>query len=229
MKLPVLICPNCGKEMSYKEGRPETARKYESCIRRCESCGIGYSNTFPTLIYRHPIQNIPCEVQSYAKDVVDKALNEANCKNNKKWERFGFSTSEDALTWTFFVWLQNEGMIRKVLSPAGINGLQKIGEEPDMLLWGAPVPPLQDSRDSNIRREIEDISDKIGERKDYRSEPDVVLDFPEKLVVIEVNYLSGNRRIGNELAEGLNKPFVLVNLVMRKKSNNKDNESVQKF
>jgi uncharacterized Zn finger protein len=49
-KLENLTCPKCGKVIEseeYKSNRREgafTATSFDTCLRRCEECGIGFSN-----------------------------------------------------------------------------------------------------------------------------------------------------------------------------------------
>jgi hypothetical protein len=171
-----LSCPLCGVVL-----QPETVprktppvSKYELCLRRCDSCGVGYSNasTNPTLIYKNPIDNIPAEVRQGVKAFLDRSLSKLN--HQTKWRRFGFSTSEDAVTWVVFSFLALQ-------APSALSGLgQRLlgfgsASKPTMLLWGAPVPATNDGDELRVR--LIDILDSIGEDKKRRSEPDVVLDY----------------------------------------------------
>jgi hypothetical protein len=102
-----LSCPGCAGMMA--EAHQGLARlkatSFESCLRRCEVCGIGASNTSDsqriTYIHRDPLTNIPEESRDGALDTLSAALNV--CTRSSK--RFGFSTSEDAVTWVVFSYL----------------------------------------------------------------------------------------------------------------------------
>ena len=202
-KLPQACCPLCSKQMSSEAFRPNKkdgarrAHSYETCLRRCESCRVAYSNQATgdtarlTLIHACKLGNVPEDVRGHAACVVSQALNERN--RTAKWSRFGFSTSEDALTWTVFSWLQRAGNLRQATSKALDGLVQPLGPEPQLLLWGTPVPPATGSRGWALRSELERVADSLVERSDSRSEPDVILDFRERLVFVEVKYQkSGN-------------------------------------
>ena len=111
--------------------------------------------------------------------------------------KFGFTTSEDALTWTVFSYLQEQNSLAKfarsflAIEPSS---------EPVLLLWGAPVPKDSGQR-RMLRRSLSTVLDGLRDNKQSYSEPDVVLDFGmEGLVFIEVKYLSGNDLSANTLA-----------------------------
>jgi hypothetical protein len=119
--------------------------------------------------------------------VLEGALN-VHHRTDKK-AKFGFSTSEDALTWTVFSWL----------STARPDGLVALGRRlfaaevptPEVLLWGVPITAGAagtGTRDRMIR-----VLDALGERPNGRSEPDVILDFGTAgLVIIEVKHRASN-------------------------------------
>lgn len=153
---------------------PPTVSKYEDCLRRCDGCGVGYANaaTNPTRIYKNPLDNLPAEAREGVKAVLDQSLNRQN--HATKWRRFGFSTSEDAVTWVVFSFLA-------LHAPLGLSGLgpRLLGfpnaGKPTLLLWGVPVPADEAGNDLHAR--LVDILDRIGEHEKRRSEPDVVLDY----------------------------------------------------
>ncbi len=123
-------------------------------------------------------------------EILRVALNERNRSN--KIERFGFSTSEDALTWTVFTFLAKSGQLSETLR--AIDAIESTTAPAALLLWGVPYPP-QSSRGTQIRQQLIDICHTLGERPDSTSEPDVIVDFGDAgLVCIEVKYRSRNER-----------------------------------
>ena len=86
-------------------GAARVARTYEECLRRCLACRVAFSNakTTPTLIHFDPLGNVPFEVRQGALQTLSAAINLRN--RNNKIKKFGFSTSEDAVTWTVFSFL----------------------------------------------------------------------------------------------------------------------------
>lgn len=203
-KLSTIECPQCYSLLEADEYTPNarggapTALNYETCLRRCETCGIGLSNarTNPTAIYREPSHNVPVEVREGIYQTLDRSLNERNRANKRA--KFGFSTSEDAITWTVFRFLQAEGLLKTSFKNLLGVELQTAMSEPSLLLWGVPVP-LVDPGSEQVRNDLVGVSKMLGEAARARSEPDVILDFGSAgLIAIEVKYRSGNdRQIGN--------------------------------
>src|ERR1700733_12635533 len=188
-----IACPTCGIPLgSIKlSSRPPRATSFESCLRKCEPCGVGVSNasTDQTFIYQNPLHNIPEEARSGALTALKGALNQTNLES--KVQKFGFSTSEDALTWTVFSYLQRAHLFRQVVASLGLLPIPPINE-PTVLLWGAPLPSTSENG-WQLRQKIETTLKEIGELSNSYSEPDVMLDFGSAgLVIIEVKYRSGN-------------------------------------
>jgi hypothetical protein len=199
-KLDNLTCPQCGQlieseeYMPNKRGGASTATSFNSCLRQCDQCGIGFSNAknpdSVVKIYRNPLGNIPREVQDGARETLAKSLNKIN-KNNKK-VKFGFETSEDAVTWTVFSYLQKDQIICESLKVLDIEWLNRVPKEPSLLLWGVPVPN-DDMRGIETRNKLIKVLNEIGEDPKKFSEPDVILDFGDLgIVIIEVKYRSPN-------------------------------------
>lgn len=187
--LKPLQCPQCGSQLHPLKGLAKAASSFEDCLRKCETCGIGFSNSKygQTRIYRDYLDNIPVEVKAGVEQALSEALNERNRPNKKA--KFGFSTSEDALTWTVFTFLRKSGQLGNVFRKIGtVHGSEG---EPELLIWGVPQAATQRSR--LVRERLIEICDRLGESKNGRSEPDVILDFGESgIVFIEVKYRSGN-------------------------------------
>ena len=199
-KLTNLTCPKCGlliESANYKpnsRGGAPTATSYETCLRRCYDCGVGYSNAqnpnSVVIIHRKPLDNIPPEVHDGALETLLNALNKFNREN--KLKKFAFETSEDAVTWTVFNFLRQRKILCESLKLSGVEWLTKTDIEPTVLLWGGPVPG-SDRRGIDINKNLVMILEQIGEDPQKFSEPDVILDFGDiGVVLIEVKYRSPN-------------------------------------
>jgi hypothetical protein len=94
-------------------GKVPVATQFDDCLRRCEPCGIGASNASDrgavTFIHRDPLGNIPVESREGASEALAQALNIRNRESKRR--RFGFSTSEDAVTWVVFMHLLRSGQL----------------------------------------------------------------------------------------------------------------------
>jgi hypothetical protein len=133
---------------------------------------------------------VPGEVQDGLQAALAASINHTNRTNKEK--KFAFETSEDAITWTVFRGLQREHLLRATLHTLGLVGVQRDGEEPALLLWGAAIPP-DNVHVAAARDNLLSVSDRLGEDANRRTEPDVVLDFGDAgIVVIEVKHRSGN-------------------------------------
>ena len=187
--LPALPCSRCGKQLIPTAGSRKRANSFTDCLRRCESCQIGYSNAMqdPTTIYCNPFDNIPAQVRCNLKEVLAQSLNVR--KRNRKRVEIGFSTSEDAVTWTLFSYLalHETGAFERL----GRRWLGVPVKPPTVLFWGVPVP--QARKGYKIRDRLISILDRIGEASTRRSEPDIVIDYDRcGLIFIEVKLNSKN-------------------------------------
>lgn len=190
--LPSLVCPRC--QARLEDTRPGTAVSRvsfaEDCRRECRPCGIAFSNALkaPTRIFLHPLDNVPGEVRDGAERVLNCALNERN--RQPKWLKFGYSTSEDAITWTVFRYLTSHPILSSLVTRLG--WLRDAQTEPLVLLWGAPLQP--GIRGQQLRDRLRQIL-RAAFREEQRSysEPDVILDFgSDGVIFIEVKYKSPN-------------------------------------
>jgi len=200
VKLENLICTKCNNLIESDNYIPNSrggappATSFDTCLRRCNECGIGFSNAQnpPSVvkIYRNPLDNIPPEVHDGALETLPNALNLFNREN--KIKKFAFETSEDAVTWTVFNYLKQRKILCESLKLSGVDWLTKTDIEPTVLLWGVPVLGA-DRRGIDIKKNLITILKQIGEDPQKFSEPDVILDFGEiGVVVIEVKYRSPN-------------------------------------
>jgi hypothetical protein len=103
--------------------------------------------------------------------------------------KFGFKTSEDAVTWTVFRYLQNQNALGRVAEAADhAVALSR----PRLLLWGVEVPPSSNG-DTDIEAQLQEISMQLDTSQCRRTEPDVIVDFGAMGVVfIEVKFQSGH-------------------------------------
>ncbi len=194
--LPRVNCPLplCGEPMTNSlppAGRKRpSARTYGDCLRQCLTCKVGFSNarTSPTLIHDDPAGNVPIEVRHDVIETLGKAINVLN--RNNKIRKFGYSTSEDAVTWTVFSFLSKHRP--DLLSQVGKNvfALQP-SEEVSVLLWGVPITPSR--RGTEVQETLLSVlqSKPLLEDPHSLSEPDVILDYGDAgVVIIEVKYTS---------------------------------------
>lgn len=184
--LPSLECPGCRRPLpAVTVDQPvPVAASYDDCIRRCEVCGIGASNgsdsQVVTYIHCDPLANIPSEIRENASAIVGQALNARS--RLKKWQRFGFSTSEDAVTWVVFVHLLRAGQLLDVLQHVGLLPHRVAAAEPALLLWGVPISG--DSRAAAIREALIELCMNLKEDPQSFSEPDVIIDAgPAGLII----------------------------------------------
>ncbi len=194
-QLPSLICPSCRGPIAAIEciDKVRMATQFDDCLRRCERCGIAASNAADsqavTYIYRDPLGNIPNESREGALETLGQALNVRN--RESKLRRFGFSTSEDAVTWVVFTYLLRSNRLLAALRQAGLIAHETLATSPTLLLWGAPIN--NSARGVEIRRQLSDLCASFQEDPNSFSEPDVIVDLGEDgLMFIEVKHLSGN-------------------------------------
>lgn len=194
-QLPSLICPSCHLPIAGVEsaGKVPVATQFDDCLRRCEPCGIGASNASDrgavTFIHRDPLGNIPVESREGASEALAQALNIRNRESKRR--RFGFSTSEDAVTWVVFMHLLRSGQLLGSLRQVGLIADSALMATPTLLLWGAPVDA--GARGKEIQGRLRELCAGLREDPNSFSEPDVIVDFGEHGVMfIEVKHQSGN-------------------------------------
>jgi hypothetical protein len=169
------------------------AGSFKDCVRRCEACGIGASNgdrSHVTFIYSEPLMNVPKDCREGAKEVLARALNVQS--RGSKLRRFGFSTSEDAVTWVVFTYLLRANRLLATLRRAElVSAGAAPGAPPTLLLWGVPVG--DGCHGEEIRSRLKQVCGALGEDPASLSEPDVIVDLGDDgLLFIEVKYRSGN-------------------------------------
>jgi hypothetical protein len=170
-------------------GRRLTVTKREQCIYRC-SCGVSYSNARNeakrVMIAASPELNVPAQVRPGLAEALAHSLNRRNRRN--KQMKFCFETSEDAISWTVFRGLEQQGKLDALARPQHPAG------KPELLFWGAPVGG---ARGPEIAAALAEVCRSLGERAMSFSEPDLVVVWPELVVLVEAKYQSANERRPN--------------------------------
>jgi hypothetical protein len=145
------------------------------------------------------LDNIPVQARKGLETVLAQSFSVKNRETKRR--RLGFSTSEDAVTWVVFSYLA-------VHAPAGLSGFARrlLGlsnvDNPELLLWGVPVPPNRAGADLQTR--LVAVLTKIEGTP--RSEPDVVLNYGQAgLVIIEVKLHAPNDVVKLTEADKLDK------------------------
>jgi hypothetical protein len=185
-RLPSIRC-ECGTLIESgpfrpnKRGGAPSASGYASCLRRCEVCGIGFSNAKTgnisglTLILREPFAQMPIWLSEDSDSALDQCLNRAHAA--KKRMDFQSLHSEDHVTWTVTKLLQREGALGRAFGHPDCR-------EPDLLIWGAPVPYERNPHGHALRERVIAHLNDLNEQPRFRTEPDLVLDFGNNGVVI---------------------------------------------
>jgi hypothetical protein len=193
MKLPSVVC-ECGKLLHSEEFVPKKvrgappARGFQSCLRRCDDCGIGYSNADQSSrhvlqrIYKTPLLGLP----EWLSEDLDYALDECLNRSHAKKKRYDFHSfaSEDNVTWVVMRTLQRSNLLGTAFGFPGTT--------PTMLLWGVPIPRNATPGAELQAKLIRVLGDDLGERPAYYTEPDVILDFDHLIVFIEAKLTSNN-------------------------------------
>jgi hypothetical protein len=192
-------CPSCGEilhphKLTDGDDRPRSAVLFTDCLRRCDVCRVGLSNArtagSETVIYEDASGNVPMEVRDGFIQALRSSINVLNRPN--KLIKAGYSTSEDALTWTMFRFLESKDRLRETLAGNGVAIAEHASGEPRLILWGAEVPSKVGSL-SQVPAGLHLVSCLLQETMDRRTEPDVVLDFGVAgIVFVEVKFRSGN-------------------------------------
>jgi hypothetical protein len=188
-RLPALTCPKCKRVLAASRSTREiaSATGFDECLRKCTACGIGLSNArtpgAETTIYRDPLDNVPDELRDGFVEALRASLNELDRDN--KVRKAAFSTSEDALTWSYFEHLRRTRRLARL-------GLLPTSREPLLILWGSQVGQPSSLR-SAIPPALGEISRDLAEEASRRTQPDVVLDYGrDGIAIIEVKHRSGN-------------------------------------
>lgn len=162
------------------------ANSYSDCFYGCANCRVAYSNRQDeagrTLIYDTWERNIPVEVHAGMLNCLQRSLNQQS--RPTKLKRLSFQTSEDAVSWTVFRYLQD----RHLIDP--IFGISK----PRVLFWGAEYPVHPVGQVVPVAETLRGLLLSLGEHPDRLSEPDLMLVSENDLIFVEVKYRSLNSR-----------------------------------
>jgi hypothetical protein len=176
------IKPN--KSLVASLGKRLTVRSRDDCIYRC-TCGVSYSNARNerdrVLITASPELNVPKRVRTGLAETLGQAGNRRNRRN--KAMKFCFETSEDAVTWTVFRGLGQWASLGALVAPQRPLG------EPTVLLWGVPIGG---GRAPEIASALADVCRSLGEAEDSYTEPDVIVAWPDLVVIVEARFLDKN-------------------------------------
>jgi hypothetical protein len=102
-----------------------------------------------------------------------------------KQQKFCSERSEDAVTWTVIAGLREAAGLGAVVAE------RRLGPPQALLLWGHP---LAGERAAEVRDGFVAVSDDVGEKPDRRTEPDVMVLWPDLLGFVEAKYGSANDR-----------------------------------
>ena len=178
------VCPQLITSDVFDAGPPSPAASYDGCYFKCK-CGVAYSNAASeknrTLVHKKLEDNVPSAVHNDLRAVLAQALNVRN--RPPKLERFAFETSEDAITWTVFRFLQQHGDICSALGLVASTTRQ-------VLYWGTEWPLVSVSP---IRSELEHLlTNQLDENPNSHSEPDLLVVTHAQVAIVEVKYRSRN-------------------------------------
>ncbi|MGD0167702.1 MAG: hypothetical protein ABSC51_10530 [Gaiellaceae bacterium] len=182
-----LIKPD--KSLLARLGKRLTIKSREDCIYRCV-CGVAYSNARNeddrAMITASPELNVPRQVRPGLAEALSRSLNRRS--RRAKEMKFCFETSEEAVTWTVFRGLEQQGRLDALVAPYRPEG------EPALLLWGAPISGV---RSLEIATALAEVCRSLGEPASAFSEPDAVVVWPELTVFVEAKYRGSNERRPN--------------------------------
>src|SRR4051794_15919 len=107
-----MVCRECGETIVPSSQTGGTASSPAASIYVC-TCGFRYSNSRDpasrTAFAPTAAGNVPKRFRSQLNETLEAAANIGN--RASKVSKFTYSTSEDAVTWTVFRWLQREGTL----------------------------------------------------------------------------------------------------------------------
>ena len=183
-----IVCDTCGRILERRLVKAGAPHAWDDLAFRCDDCDRGFSNAASPgarrRITRTAEMNVPEQVREGLGLILDRAVNVQN-RPMKRW-KFCSDRSEDAVTWTVVRALQRRTELSRLL-PSELAHLAR--GEPALLLWGAPAggPGAEKLADR-----LAEVSSALGERPNSRTEPDVVVAWPELLLIVEAKLGSRN-------------------------------------
>jgi hypothetical protein len=179
-------CPECARTIVPLSQQAATASTPDDAIYVCE-CGFRYSNSRDpaarTAFAPTPEANIPERYRPRLNETLAAAANIGN--RASKAAKFTYSTSEDAVTWMIFRWLQDENALAIAAEAAGVSAP---AGEAELLFWGAPVG----GGETELSQQLRAICLAVDGKADRLTEPDVVIAWPGDVFFVEVKYRSAN-------------------------------------
>lgn len=103
-------------------------------------------------------------------ETISRSLNVRS--RDSKWARFGFSTSEDAVTWVALTYLLRSGQLLPALRRVGLTKKDASETSPTLLLWGVPID--DGGWGEQIRNRLSDLCLRLGERSSMSLHTSVV-------------------------------------------------------
>jgi hypothetical protein len=137
------------------------------------------------MIYKNFTENIPESLRLNLEYTLRNSVNLTNRENKK--HKFAFSTSEDALTWSFFSYFVINNRLKDLLELLNIDSNDSCYE---IYLWGVNISSQIIKTD--LFQQFIDTSNFFNEDKLKRTEPDVMIKLSNTLIFIEVKYKSPN-------------------------------------
>jgi len=181
-----MVCRECGDTIAPNSQEGGKALSPASAIYVCK-CGFRYSNNRDpmarTAFAPTAERNVPERFRTELGATLRAAANVGNRRS--KLSKFAYSTSEDAVTWTIFRWLEEEARLELVSEAVGSPLPQG---DPEVLFWGAPAG----GGEMPLSKQLREVCLGIDGDKDRLTEPDVVIAWPTDVVFIEVKYRSKN-------------------------------------
>jgi hypothetical protein len=172
-----MACRLCGTTLQpHLSQGGKAATSYGTCVYRCEACQVGYSNARAPegrrTLFAKPQLNVPLQVAEGLDSALANAFS-VRARGSKR-ARFGSSESEDAVTWTVFQYLHQVGALDRL---AALCGLKAEAEGPaSLLLWGSPAHGVLAEK---LSQQLGAVCDALGENPNSRSEPDIIVAWPQ--------------------------------------------------
>ncbi|OPL18632.1 MAG: hypothetical protein AVO35_04680 [Candidatus Aegiribacteria sp. MLS_C] len=134
--------------------------------------------------------------------ILEKSNNRRNISNKKC--KAGFSTSEDAVTYTFVKSFSQADSIERMMK---VLGLEMNSNHVDLFLWGCPISKGTDITLINRMNSL--LSNEFAERANSLTEPDIILSVEGYgIVIIEVKLHSSNEvKATEKLSNYLDRSF----------------------
>jgi hypothetical protein len=188
----------------------------------CADHGLRIHPSSPTFVYYNGTdrpakrtasrRNIRFETDFFAHHILDN-------REKAETHRFASENSEDALTWNVLVGIRERGQLHTLYEwftgePAAPNRIE-------LYLWGLRIdPPNSEPQVYPPLKTVREILEPDIRR--FKTEPDVILVGPSRLVCVEVKFTSGNPLARDEDAKKGDKPKRREDLIAKYVGRNQD-------